>query len=171
MTILYRRPRLRLRFVLLAALAAVAMGMATFGASEAKAHGPCYFSTLSVSKSNGVIVGRATFRCDSWHRNLNATVHIERFEGGTWVAVSDPGEGNGPGHEARARTTTPCVETDNYRVVGRGTTGDETTVSPHIVQQPGGSTPINCQAASDATNPSGAFEHVNARLSGVGVTG
>jgi hypothetical protein len=96
-------------------------------------------------------------------------VHIERLEGGQWVRVSDPGEGNAPGREAKARTTTPCAETDNYRAVGLGTSGDETTVSPHIVQAPGSSTVINC-ASSDMTNTGGPGEAANARLSGLAGT-
>jgi hypothetical protein len=166
MTISYSKPRLRLRFVLLAALAAVAMGMGTFGAAEARAHGSCSFPTLSVFKSNGQIVGRAVFECTLWHRNLNAMVHIERFEGGQWVRVSDIGEGNAPGRQAKARTTTACAETDNYRAVGLGTSGDETTTSPHIVQKPGSSTVINC-TSSDLTNTSGGSEAVNSRLAGM----
>jgi hypothetical protein len=166
MTISYSRPRWRLRFVLLAVLAAVGMGVVTYGADKAEAHGSCSFTELRVFKNNGQIVGRAVFYCGSWHRDLSVAVHIERFEGGQWVQVSDPGMGNGFGHEARARTTTPCAETDNYRAVGRGTTGDETTVSPHIVQQPGSSTLINC-GTSDLTNTSGGSEAVGARTSGL----
>lgn len=154
-----------LRLVVLAVLAAVGMGMASFGAGEARAHGSCDI-TASVFKNNGVIVGRAVFTCGLWHRNLNVMVHIERLEGGQWVRVSDIGEGNGPGREAKARTTTPCAESDNYRAVGLGTTGDETTASPHIVQEPGRNTLINC-SASDMTNTSGASVHVDSRLAGL----
>ena len=168
MSISYAKPRLRLRFVLLAALAAVAGAFMLTAAEEARAHGTCQ-ATPSISKnsSTGNIIGRVTFSCTSWHRHLSANVYIERREAGVWTPVSDTGTGTGSGTSVSARIAIKCAQSGDYRAVGSGRTGNEDTPVPHISQNPGTGSNIAC-FQSDLLNAAGPVELALYRVPTVG---
>ena len=163
------RPRPRLRLMLLAALAATGVAATTFGAAEAQAHGTCQ-ATPSIGKnsSTGNIVGRATFSCTSFHNLLSVSVYIERRnEAGTWTAVSETGEGAGSGTSQSARIAIPCGVSGDYRAVALGRTGNADTATPHISQNPGTRSNIDC-FSSDLLNPAGPVELALFRVPSVG---
>ena len=168
MSISHAKPFSRLRFIMLAALAAVGMAIATFGAAEAQAHGTCTTSVVGPTKTAfGNIRGEAVFTCTSTHRILKVTAHIERLRNGTWVQVGDEGFARANDDTTvRAVTTVPCGGTDDYRVVGRGVTGTDTTVSPHISQTPGARAQITC-TTGDLTNTGALLELATSRLGNV----
>lgn len=164
----YSKPRMRLRHILLAAMAAAGVA-AAFGAAEAQAHGTCQ-ATPSIGKnsSTGNIVGRATFTCTNFHRNLSVNVFIEkRNESGTFTAVSDTGTGTGSGTQVSARIAIRCAQSGDYRAVALGRTGNEDTPVPHISQNPGTGSNIAC-FASDLTNAAGVAELALTRVPTVG---
>jgi hypothetical protein len=155
--------------MILAGLSAVVL-TGSVGANSASAHGTCS-ATPSISKnsSTGNIIGRATFSCSHWHRNLSASVVIERrTEAGSWAPVSETGNGTGSGTSVSARIATPCSISGDYRAVATGRTGNEDTPLPHISQNPGGGSNIAC-FSSDLTNPASAVEIALFRIPTVGV--
>jgi hypothetical protein len=162
MTISHTAPHRRLRTVVLTVLAAVGLTMAF--SAQAQAHGTCTTDMQGPFKTSaGNIKAKATFNCTHSHRVLTVNVHIERLEQGVWAQVGEEGIGRGSGTSQAAVVVVPCGGTDDYRAVGRGTTGNEDTVSPHIAQNPTFKALIQC-SQSDLTNTAALLELATWRL-------
>lgn len=162
MTISHTAPLWRLRTAVLAVLVAVGLTMAYSG--QAQAHGTCAMDVqVPFKTSTGNIKSKATYTCTHSHRVLTVNVHIERLQEGVWTQSGEEGLGRGSGTSQSAVVVVPCAGTDDYRAVGRGTTGNEDTISPHIAQDPTGRQPIQC-SNSDLTNTAALLELATWRL-------
>jgi hypothetical protein len=165
MSISHAKPFSRLRFMLLAALAAVGMAIATFGAAEAQAHGTCQATANPPSKTAfGNIRSDGTFSCTDSHRFLTLTVQIEKLKGGVWKPVGDPGTAKGTGQgPITAAAVIPCTDTDNYRAVAQGFTGREIDTATHLSKNTSSQSSVTC-TASDLSNAGALLELATWRL-------
>jgi hypothetical protein len=159
MTISHTRPHLRLRFILLAALVAMGAAIATFGVTEAQAHGECTAQATPPAKTAaGNIRSDGTFSCTQSHRFLTLTVGIEKLKGGVWklVKTGRPSQGTGQGPITGA-VVIPCSDTDNYRGVANGFTGRDAAESPHVSKNTSVQSTIAC-TPNDLANTAALLE-------------
>ncbi len=159
MSISHTRPLPRLRFILLAAIAAAATATASFGAAEAQAHGTCQATATPPYKTAaGNIRSDGTMSCTESHRALTVTVTMYKLEGSNWAPLKTgrPGQSTGS-FPANATVVVPCADTDNYRASAQGYTGRDSTDPVHESKNTSPQATIVC-TPQDMTNPAALLE-------------
>ncbi len=173
MSISYSKPRTRLRFILLAALAVVALallaapgGSGPLALDDAFAHNSCSNDPFAPNKTAaGRIHGSNKYTCTSSHATTMSCAVIA-FDNGTGFApIDEPNckSAQNSTSTQRAHVSAPCGATGWYRTQGAGEAGNAAGQVPHTATDLSGGQWIQC-TPNDLTSTGGVFEDLDAIL-------